>query len=345
MIIVVYYPDSTSHLAIGLTGLGKDKNLYISFFPANERSIGSFRLHELDHDRFKDASSHTSRAASIVILPTEESCGYGLSEQAVYDWWRNDFKPGKESFGWFDNNCSSVVYRALCEAQLGSASLNHSLLLKKKWFCTPGGIQSYAVELGKTMVQQNSEEQNLLQKYAELWDVCNYEKFRNPYEQTIALAGRLQQMTTQNIVPVINHAFCSAVKNVLQNFGQHLTAHDKYASNSELTNAALTQDLPDADVAAHIQRLNTVANMIAKNPSLYDELFPVLQCGIQTLLLSPMADIISDYLPRLQQERKLINATLQDAANKIDPQNNPHKRYVQKGDVMPPEFRHHYRVV
>ncbi|VVC75293.1 hypothetical protein AQUSIP_05810 [Aquicella siphonis] len=345
MIIVVYYPDSTSHLAIGLTGLCRDKNLYISFFPANERSLAGFRLHELDHDRLKDSASRTSRAASVVILPTEESCGYGLSEQAVYDWWKNHFKPNQENFGWFDNNCSSVVYRALCQAQLGSASLNHALLLEKKWFCTPGSILSYASELGAAMVHQNSDEQNLLQKYAEMREICEHSKFCNPYDQAVALSSRLQQLTTDRLQPVINQFFCAAVKNVLQQFGQHLATNEQYASYSDLAAKTRTQDLSEADVAAHIQRLNVLANTIAGNPSLHDTLFPVLQSGISTMLLAPMADIIGAYLPRLLQERKLINATLQDAADKIDPKKNPHMRYVQKSDVMPQEFHHFHRAI
>src|SRR5438105_4241688 len=99
MITILYYPDSTTHCAIALTGLGQD-NFYLSFMPNDVG--GSFRLHKMNDD-FKH------RATQIINVPSEESCGYGLSEQAILNWYKTKFvnNPG---FNHFTYNCSTVAY-------------------------------------------------------------------------------------------------------------------------------------------------------------------------------------------------------------------------------------------
>lgn len=91
---------------------------------------GSFRLHKMEDD-FKH------RATQIVNIPSEESCGFGLSEQAILKWYTNEFIKNS-GFNHFNYNCSTVVYEALKVGQIGAKSLGNNLIERKNWFFDKG---------------------------------------------------------------------------------------------------------------------------------------------------------------------------------------------------------------
>lgn len=364
MIIVVYYPDSTSHLAIGLTGLGPDKNIYISFFPANEKSIAGFRLHHFKHDQMKDNHSH--RAATVVILPTEESCGYGLSEKAIYDWWKNDFVPNQETFNWFTNNCSSVVYRALCVGQLHSTTLRETLLKEKYWFCTPGKVLSYSIDLANFMYRGKSPDKELLLKFAEMQAICEFGKLKNPYSQFLALYVRIKQATTPEYNLILKKPFCDMIKNVLIEFANKIPSG---SSPSERTQLLTLADMTDAafkeinidlffdklknlveyillfDESKQLQKCGVTSGPLFDKCQLLQRAYQVLEAALASQLLTPMASYIDQYAntqsnPFLLQESATIHQTLNQFSDNLVEANNPHKEYVQQSDPLPLEFRH-----
>jgi hypothetical protein len=354
---VVYYPDSTSHIAIGLTGLGKEKNIYISFFPGNEKSIAGFRLHELNHDRFKE--NHQNRAATVVILPTEESCGYGLSENAIYHWWKNEFHPGRESFNWFTNNCSSIVYRALCVGQIHSHTLNKTSLEKDFWLCSPGKILSYAIDLADAMYADKTIEGDLFLKFSELKTICELGKLKNPYCQVLALYTRISQFNTDNYSLILNKPFCDMIKNVLVEFSNKLA--DSSGTDCEQLRllASLNSDEfstvnPDLffeklkNLMEHILAFDN-SKVLAKHgikegpefirSQLLQHALQVLQTTIANQLLTPMSAYIDQFVPHVFQQRANIIKALDGFAENLDANNNPHKKYVQKSEPIPQEFR------
>lgn len=314
MILVIYYPENTSHLAIALTGLDREKNIYISFFPGNERSLKGFRLHQLNHDRYKDESRTHTRAASIVILPSEESCGFGLSEQAIYDWWRG-FDIDKEFFEWFTNNCSTIVFRALREGQLHSRSLGNKMIVAKNWFCTPGNILSYACELNEVMIKP-SIENNLLLTFAEIKTICELGQKHSPYDQVYSIYLRLKQLAEKGVSALLNKPFCEGIVNALNELN---------AGN------AIQFDANDYDI-------HQCYRLLYASFTLHDE--RQLNNVIANKLLKPLGEFINNYSPHFYQDNRDINKSLDQAARSINEDVNPHKQLVQRSDPMPREFQH-----
>lgn len=314
MILVIYYPENTSHLAIALTGLNREKNIYISFFPGNERSLKGFRLHQLNHDRYKDETKSHSRAASVVILPSEESCGYGLSEQAIYDWWRS-FNIDKEFFEWFTNNCSTIVFRALREGQIHSRSLGNKMIVEKKWFCTPGNILTYACELNNAF-RKPSIENNLLITFAEIKTICELGQRHSPYDQVYSIYLRLKQFSDKGISTLLNKPFCEGIVNAINELSE---SNAEPISTTDFNIQQCYQRLQSCFASQSEHRINEV---------------------ITRKLFLPLSEFIDRHLPHFYQDSRDINSSLDEAARLIDENVNPHMQLVQRSDPLPREFQH-----
>lgn len=142
MIYVIYYPDSTSHAALLLSGL-EERNFYISYFPPKSFRDPGFRLHQFNWDYPRH------HPATVVAIPSIESEGFGLSEQAIYDWWD---KSTLEPFGWLKSNCSSRVIEALKVGQKGSEYCGKQIIIKRTYFPdTPTKAIDYAQALSNRL--------------------------------------------------------------------------------------------------------------------------------------------------------------------------------------------------
>lgn len=140
MIVIFYFPDSTTHCSIALTGLDREENAYISFFPGQQRA---FRLHTMEED-FKHGIT------KIVTIPSEESRGFGLSEQGILDWYNKTFS--SQSFSLFTNNCAAVTYQALTVGQLTSVSLRHKRILSGNYMLNlPSNLMAYSEQLAQAI--------------------------------------------------------------------------------------------------------------------------------------------------------------------------------------------------
>lgn len=312
MIVIILYPGGTSHLTLATTGLEKDKNIYISLFPATFTSKADFRLHRLEDD-----ASH--KASHIVVLPTQESCGYGLSEAAIYAWWKDKFIPKKESFGWIDNNCSTLVYRALIEGQRGVISLENKFIAKKNWISTPGNICEYAEKLGKTLTANKSNEQGLFLAFAQIQEIARSNKI-SPYEATIALYSRLKDNTTDKLNIPLAIEFCIGVNVAL--------------STLTIDNADLEQleklDKPDIDL--HFAALSKLVNSIYSNPVNSEEKMRQLEQSLINELLMPINERLKQYSPQLLIAGTDIKKTLQLVRLTLNDDKNPHAKHFQKSD-------------
>lgn len=339
MIVVMYYPCSVhGHLALALTGLGKDKNIYISFYPNIGLPKAYFRLHNLKHDG--------DNITGIVVLPSEESCGYGLSEEAIFDWWKNKFNPDQEGYGLFNNNCSRIVYRALCIGQEQSASLNHSLVTAKSWFCeTPWGIFDYTRSLGKQLLQNHQKQDELYLQFAELKEICELGKV-NPFDQVTALHTRIKQFTSTEYSLIINKIFCDGIKKTLDTFHLALVKDFKQPSFDKLRELSKTNDLTGVDIDAYYEKLRALADYLSTTPAsgLLERAAVLfgkksLEEKIKQVLFATLIEYMNAFEHHHLIDKERIRQTLEIIREKVIDSNNPLKEFMQfGGKIMPPLY-------
>ncbi len=123
---MIYVLWNNGHASLALTGLNK-KNIYISVFaPVNLSGQIDFsngqglRLHKLEWD----LANHLFPYEKIAAIPTIESCGFGLSETAIHEWWKK-IDGEKFAFSMSKNNCRTVVADAILEG------IKHSITLSQ----------------------------------------------------------------------------------------------------------------------------------------------------------------------------------------------------------------------
>ena len=112
---MLYLFWNKGHVALATTGLGKEKNIYISVF-APVTLIGGIdtstnqglRLHKLEWDFNNPLYPYQW----ILAIPTEESSDFGLSEEALFTWW-SKINGEKFEFDFSNNNCKTMVIKAL----------------------------------------------------------------------------------------------------------------------------------------------------------------------------------------------------------------------------------------
>jgi hypothetical protein len=137
MIIVYRWPGDTTHLSLCVTR--SNIPIYISYFPAKFNSKADFRLHTFEMD------SKTHQFNEVIILPSVEENGYGLSEQAIYDWWQSEFATKKPGFNWVKYNCARIVLDAIKNGAKNSNALIEKLSQYKPIFNihTPDGVMMF----------------------------------------------------------------------------------------------------------------------------------------------------------------------------------------------------------
>ncbi len=160
------------------------------------------------------------------FLPSEESCGYGLSERAIYNWWKNEFKPNDIAYGLFNNrNCSSVVYRALRVGQLRSNSLLYSSPVNKNWWLdSPDNVFNYACDVGSNLLET---------LVSELQKSCELSKHDYPYAQAMALYVKISKFNNSEYALTLIKPFCDCIKRSLDAFREAIQ------KNSQITKSRI----------------------------------------------------------------------------------------------------------
>jgi hypothetical protein len=349
MVVVIYYHSLTGHVALSLTGLGKEKNIHISIYPGNKKSKAYFRLHGLKFDGPESATD-------IVVLPSEESCGYGLSETAIYDWWKDTFDPNNEYYRLFGSNCASLVYRALYVSQEKSASLNHTRIEDKTWFATPGNIIAYAKRIGKHLLSNHKAMDQVYLKCAELKTYCHFEKMDIPYHQAMALFVRLKQFNSEEYCLLVNKPFCEGIIKAIKAF--HTTLEEKNKTDikkslvdiippNEKGSAPLTAwdhflartdvtGLSGVDIEVHFNKLRELADFIYTLPNKIEKILVVL---FQDLIKKELLLAVHQYLDHIDiqhiKEQERVKEIFDVLGRKIEDDNNPHLAKITKVDDIP----------
>lgn len=281
MVIINLFPDSTSHLTLTLTGLGKIPNndgrfnLHISYFPGNEHSRAGFRTHFLIDD-LKHSTSIS------VILPSIESCGIGLSEAAIFDWWKNEFIPNQEPFGWIGNNCSTIIYRALCIGQERSPLLGHAAQVPKSWFCTPSNVIMYADKLGARLIGTFCIDDILILRYIIIKEECK-QISETPFLSTQSLYKKICDFNCDRYSLTLNKTFCDGIKLSLIHFREHLQQNFCPSFYDELIGLAyLDPDYAEINIDFYYKKIKCIANYFVSQVSAFIE-----ECDKKGNVLNP----------------------------------------------------------
>jgi hypothetical protein len=113
MIVVYYWAGTIPHLSLSVTG---KRSAYISYYPPNENSaVGHIRQYSRLHEYTEDLKHRKGLHAKECIIPSQEDGGFGLSEQAIINWFETTFPEQERESGYhvINHNCASVVLHAL----------------------------------------------------------------------------------------------------------------------------------------------------------------------------------------------------------------------------------------
>lgn len=327
MIDVYYYPSPyPGHLAVVLSGLTKEKNIYISFYPNAKNSQFFFRLQS-----FIDDGPGVTQIAS---LPTRESCGYGLSETAIYDWWEREFhnkRPVK--YGLLNKNCAQYVYTALTEGQEKSRSLGNKSMLEMDgyWPCTPDNVLDYSTRLAGIMLKDGlGTDPSIMRDLNKLREYCE-NKSLQPYDLVLATYSTFKQMPVKHDL-MLRIPFCKAIRKALRHFLLNLASDIPPSLKEKLGEAVKVDDLDPADMHGHFNRLLELGNHIAslQPPVLGQMLERHMQNAISAAYTSHLSHILESYIKPYFNNPERIERNMKFIAGKLDDSKNPNKDFFSK---------------
>lgn len=340
MLKVVYFNTLVGHLALALTGLGKEKNIYVSFYHRSPESPVAFRFQNLLQDGIlrhgDNEEDHDAGIYKIIWIPTEEYCGYGLSEHAMYEWFKHDFKPKHTIYTLFGHNCSSVVFEMLRVGQKKSNTLNHQEVLP--WSCfmeTPGSISAYAEAVKASILQKLKSDEGAFNRLVELHSHSVMAN-TNAYMQLYAWAVRLRQFNQANqFGEIINKPFCRCVKKTLRLFQARVVKDKMPDPGDKLMTMSSSQDLPPVDLELHLDRLLKLADFLSLyvRRGLYKEADQLLQDLIHQVLFARMGEFLNYLMKSSFMNREEIVKELAIIRKKVIDENNPHANLCFAGSL------------
>ncbi len=320
MIYVIYYPvPITGHIAIVLSGLKKTKNIHISFYPQVKKSKMLFRLQS-----FKDDGTHV---AHIIAIPSEESCGKGLSEQAILDWWEKDFKPKSTAYGLLNNNCASYVYRALIQGQDHADSLGNSRLLEKSWFCSPNNVMGYAHKLSALLTKNLNADESLLSELIKIKDLCTLDKVV-PHEMAMGIYFHIKQSSNPDIA-MLQLPFCKAVKRTLKIIAIHLPEDIPSDFKTELIERCRLAETNEKNFDLAFETLYELIEYVLDIPVLVNLIEDAIHYYLLPLMNRMIENLNSPDIDLNNPER--IDQLMTFLGHKIDDSKNPHREYFDFG--------------
>lgn len=365
MIFIIYYPVAiTGHVAIVLSGLKKKQreeelkaeredeeatNVHISFYPDTVKSSKTtlFRLHGFKNDG--------TDVSWMIAIPSEESCGKGLSEAAIYKWWKEVIKDQTTMYGLLNNNCSSYVYHALLQGQMNSESLNKQILCKKRgWLfglfdtpSTPGNIMEYADELNTILLANLNKEQRTMAEILELKEYRDVNTL-TPFEKAIVMFSKLKKIPDDSDAVMLRRPYCKAVKKVLKAIWRQMIPQPNQTEMTENNRKFLTLS---QNIQKEFARLTSVTdfesfNMEKAYASLHNlrlyifdltksgkhSFEPLLQDVIKETLLPYMNRTIDNLLQPDFKDPQRIQESMKFLGQKVDDEQNPHRRFFLEGN-------------
>lgn len=347
MIIINYFPDSTGHISLTLTGLGREPdhngrhNVYLSYFPGNEHSKTGCRFH-----RVSDDLAHN--AAICIVLPSIESDHEGMSEAAIFDWLKNEFKPTHEPFTWLGNNCAAVIYRALVVGQERSPALSRQVATITSWFFstrTPGNVIPYCDALGKTLLTSSP----VAMRYAAVKRLCTDEIKLSPFLRLEALHVMIKKFDCGLYSLSLIAPFCETLRFILKNMLQELAnvflVSNKKKFYRDLLLLTFNDTTQNTDTDIYFTKIQSIVNFLIESNFQHFEMngneMRQIECAeaiFETAINQGLATILMPFLTANElhflDARERIRPVLNFISQHVNDDLHPHREYQQSSDNL-----------